>query len=158
VGCTDATATNYDPLATVNEGCEYEPDPNTNGTETNQSTNSSGLDNNGSNSTNTTGNTTDSTNSTGSTNTNETNGNATMQTCEGCCGDTFEVPSDEMCPVVDCASCDEVSTTGSSSATVVRNVLVGLIVVAGLMLWLGARRPPEGMETMVEQDPLHDEN
>ena len=151
-GCTDATATNYDPLATVNEGCEYEPDPNTNGTETNQSTNSSGSDNNGSNGTNTTGNTT------GSTDTNETNGDVTMQTCEGCCGDTFEVPSDEVCPVIDCAACDETATTSSSSATVVRNVLVGLIVVVGLMLWVGARRPPAGVETLVEQDALHDEN
>ena len=158
VGCTDATASNYDPLATVNQGCEYDPDPNTNGTETNQNTNASGTDSNGTNGTNTTGNTTDSTNSTGSTDTNETNTGPTMQTCQGCCGDTYEVAIDEVCPVVDCAPCDETATTGVSSATLARNALVGLIVVVGLVLWLGARRPPEALEAMVEQDQSHDEN
>ncbi len=162
VGCTDPNATNYDPLATVNDGCEYEPDPDANGTGTNQSSNSTGPVHNGTDNTNTTsnstGNSTNSTNTNGSIDGNETNANATMQTCQGCCGNTFEVPSDEMCPMVSCEPCDKTALDEVSSATVVRNVLVGIIVVVGIFLLFGARRPPEELDTNIEQDTLHDEN
>ena len=33
-----------------------------------------------------------------------------MKTCEGCCGDGFEVAADEPCPVVDCAPCETEGT------------------------------------------------
>ena len=59
-----------------------------------------------------------------------------MQTCDGCCGDTFEVPISEPCPVVSCAPCDEVEDSGDSaesySGSLVRNILLVVVLVVVL--------------------------
>ena len=59
-----------------------------------------------------------------------------MQTCDGCCGDTFEVPISEPCPMVSCAPCDEVEDSGdsaeSSSGSLVRNILLVVVLVVVL--------------------------
>ena len=36
-----------------------------------------------------------------------------MQTCEGCCGNTYEIPITDECNIVDCEPCEEVG--GESS-------------------------------------------
>ena len=96
--------------------------------------------NNGNGSGDTSGNsTTDNSNNTGDTPGNSTGENQTqqeeMQTCEGCCGQTSEVPISEPCPVVACAPCEEVEketddSTKSSSASIVRNILLVGVLVA----------------------------
>ena len=59
-----------------------------------------------------------------------------MQTCDGCCGETFEVPITEPCPMVSCAPCDEVEDSGdsaeSSSGSLVRNILLVVVLVVVL--------------------------
>ena len=59
-----------------------------------------------------------------------------MKTCEGCCGDGFEVAGDEECPVVDCAPCETEGTSDSKSSaiTMTRSLLIGVVVVAALAL------------------------
>ena len=67
-----------------------------------------------------------------------------MQTCDGCCGDTFEVPISEPCPMVSCAPCDEVEDSGdsaeSSSGSLVRNILLVVVLVVVLAFIQMSRR------------------
>ena len=64
-----------------------------------------------------------------------------MKTCEGCCGDEFEVGIDEPCPVVACAPCEttETSDSKSSAITLTRTLLIGGIIVVALILGLSGR-------------------
>tara|TARA_B100001113_G_scaffold97550_1_gene78522 strand:- start:2268 stop:4598 length:2331 start_codon:yes stop_codon:yes gene_type:complete len=71
---------------------------------------------------------------------NSTTGNQTqeveMRTCEGCCGDTFEVPIDEQCPMVSCSPCNEEKSdesTTSSTETIVRNSLIAVVFLTILV-------------------------
>ena len=67
-----------------------------------------------------------------------------LQTCDGCCGDTFEVPISEPCPMVSCAPCDEVEDSGdsaeSSSGPLVRNILLVVVLVVVLVFIQMSRR------------------
>ena len=59
-----------------------------------------------------------------------------MKTCEGCCGDTFEVSIDEPCPTPACSACDEAegSDTKSSTVQLTQSLLIGGIVIVVLIL------------------------
>ena len=171
LGCTDETATNYNAAATEDDGsCQYETDPEdpcadvfcdacpdgwttlpaeegeccpvcvdpsgdnqTNNGSNNTSTNqTNGADNNGT-SDGGTGNGTNGTN-------NETN----MQLCDLCCGETYEHPADEPCPVAMCEPCEEEeASTTTSSAVTARNVLIGAVLLLVLMLVVTGRSPPK---------------
>ena len=83
--------------------------------------------------------TTDNSNNTGDSSGNSTEENQTqqeeMKTCEGCCGDTSEVPISEPCPTVACAPCEETEaeteeSASSSTSSVVRNILLIGVLVA----------------------------
>ena len=95
----------------------------------------------------TSGNTTEG-NNTGVPTDNSTEENQTqqeeMQTCDGCCGETFEVPITEPCPMVSCAPCDEVEDSGdsaeSSSGSLVRNILLVVVLVVVLAFIQMSRR------------------
>ena len=176
LGCTDETATNYNPEATEDDGsCEVDPCtdvfcdacpegwttlPAEDGeccpsclepSEHHQTDNGS---------TNTT------TNQTGEGSTNQTSGGSTdeatnttanetdIQICDLCCGDTYEHPADEPCPVASCLPCeDEEATTTSASADTVRNILVAVVVVLILLLTLTGRSPPKNeFEAMNESE------
>ena len=176
LGCTDETATNYNPEATEDDGsCEVDPCtdvfcdacpegwttlPAEDGeccpsclepSEHHQTDNGS---------TNTT------TNQTGEGSTNQTSGGSTdeatnttanetdMQICDLCCGETYEHPADEPCPVASCLPCeDEEATTTSASADTVRNILVAVVVVLILLLTLTGRSPPKNeFEAMNESE------
>ena len=65
-----------------------------------------------------------------------------MRTCNGCCGDTFEVPIDEPCPMVSCAPCNEDSndTASSSVDSIIRNSLIAIVFVAVLVFIQMSRR------------------
>ena len=65
-----------------------------------------------------------------------------MKTCEGCCGDGFEVAADEPCPVVDCAPCETEGTSDSESSaiTMTRSLLIGVVVVAALVLAFSGKK------------------
>ena len=65
-----------------------------------------------------------------------------MRTCDGCCGDTFEVPSDEPCPMVSCAPCSEDSddTASSSVDSIIRNSLIAIVFVTVLVFIQMSRR------------------
>ena len=138
-GCMDGQAINYDPEATVDDGsCQYPP-PDDNTTEDNTTGNvtTNGTDNGqqGNNpSSNGTTNETENTNTT-------TEGE--MQTCQGCCGETFEVSITDGCPVVDCLPCQETETS-SSDAETVRAVMVLIVAVLVFGLVLTRRPPPDG--------------
>ena len=58
--------------------------------------------------------------------------NQEMQLCQGCCGSTFEsAVSDGPCPVISCDDCeDEIQSSSSSNANLVRNFLAVLVVIA----------------------------
>ena len=171
LGCTDETATNYNAAATEDDGsCQYETDPEdpcadvfcdacpdgwttlpaeeggccpvcvdpsgdnqTNNGSNNTSTNqTNGTDNNGT-SDGGTGNGTNGTN-------NETN----MQVCDLCCGETYEHPADEPCPIAMCEPCEEEeASTTTSSAVTARNVLIGAVLLLVLMLVVTGRSPPK---------------
>ena len=51
-----------------------------------------------------------------------------MKTCDGCCGETFEVSLDEPCPMVSCAPCNEEKSddeaAGLTIASIMRNCLL----------------------------------
>ena len=167
-GCIDVTATNYDAAATEDDGtCQYETDPedpcadvvcdacpqgwttlpaeeggccpicidpNENNQSGDGSTNetTNGTANNGTAGEGT-GNATNGTN-------NETN----MQICDLCCGETYEHPADEPCPVAMCEPCEEEeASTTTSSAVTVRNVLIGAVLLLVLMLVVTGRSPPK---------------
>ena len=67
-----------------------------------------------------------------------------MKTCNGCCGENFEVPITEPCPMVSCAPCDEVEDSGesaeSSSGSLVRNILLVVVLVVVLAFIQMSRR------------------
>ena len=102
----------------------------------------------GENQTNSGNGSTDTSDNTGDNSDNSTEGNQTqqeeMQTCDGCCGDTFETPISEPCPVVSCAPCDEVEDSGdsaeSSSGSLVRNILLVVVLVVVLAFIQMSRR------------------
>ena len=83
-------------------------------------------------------------------------------TCDGCCGETFEIPvSDGTCPVVDCEPCEEIE--GEASASDGLSMIAWSAIIIGILavLVLGVlfmRRPdrtePETM-TGVTQTSVH---
>ena len=78
--------------------------------------------------------------------------NAT-QTCDLCCGETYQHPADEPCPSMMCLPCEDEDTASTSSATdTVRNILA--VVVVGLIIVLLAtgRRPEDGVEVEHEAE------
>ena len=138
VGCMDSEALNFDPNATIDEGCEYMTDGG-GLNETNQSQEQNNTENQ-----------TDSTN--------ETNDNQStqqeMKTCDLCCGDAYEVPADEVCPIAACEPCEqsEGADSKSSSISLARSVLIGAIVVVALVLILSGRKGGG-----IEGDSIEDE-
>ena len=170
LGCTDSTATNFDAEATQEDGsCQYETDPCTDvfcdacpdgwitipaeegeccpscqEPSNNNQTNST---NQTDDTTNQTDDTTDQTSSNNETqlpdSNNETDGNESgMQICDLCCGETYEHPADQPCPVAACLPCENVETSDSKSSaiTLTRTLLIGGIVVATLVLGLSGRK------------------
>ena len=153
VGCMDSEALNFDPNATIDEGCEYVPDGSSHN-ETNQTQ--------GQNNTN---NQTDPTNETiDPVQNNETTDNQSnqqeMKTCNLCCGDTSEVPADEVCPVVACEPCEqsEGADSKSSSITLARSALIGAIVVVALVLILSGRKGGGIESDSIDDEWAHHEN
>ena len=183
LGCTDSTATNFDAEATQDDGsCQYETDPCadvfcdacpagwiTIPAEEGECCPScqEPIENNQTNTTtqtNETTNETSSNNETQSNQTNETTGNQSvtneMKTCEGCCGDEFEVGIDEPCPVVDCAPCEttEASDSKSSAITLTRTLLIGGIIVVAHILCLSGRSKGCQEDELFENDLDYQEN
>ncbi|MGB1484979.1 MAG: alpha-amylase family glycosyl hydrolase [Poseidonia sp.] len=181
LGCTDETATNYNPEATEDDGsCEVDPctdvfcdacpegwttlpaedgeccpsclEPSEHHQTDNGSTNTT-TNQTGDGSTNqTSGGTTDET-------TNTTANETDMQICDLCCGETYEYPADEPCPIAMCLPCEnEEATTTSSSADTVRNILVAVVVVLILLLTLTGRSPPKNEFEAVNESEAPQEN
>ena len=184
LGCTDETATNYNAAATEDNGtCQYETDPedpcadvfcdacpegwttlpaeeggccpicidpnenNQSGDDSTNETTTNGTANNGTAGEGT-GNATNGTN-------NETN----MQVCDLCCGETYEHPADEPCPVAMCEPCEEEeASTTTSSAVTVRNVLIGAVLLLVLMLVVTGRSPPKQELDGAFEAPSNQEN
>ena len=153
VGCMDSEALNFDPNATIDEGCEYLPD----GSSLNETNQTQGQNN--------TNNQTDPTNETiDPVQNNETTDNQSnqqeMKTCNLCCGDTSEVPADEVCPVVACEPCEqsEGADSKSSSITLARSVLIGAIVVVALVLILSGRKGGGIESGSIDDEWAHHEN
>ena len=184
LGCTDETATNYNAAATEDNGtCQYETDPedpcadvfcdacpegwttlpaeeggccpicidpnenNQSGDDSTNETTTNGTANNGTAGEGT-GNATNGTN-------NETN----MQICDLCCGETYEHPADEPCPVAMCEPCEEEeASTTTSSAVTVRNVLIGAVLLLVLMLVVTGRSPPKQELDGAFEAPSNQEN
>ena len=153
VGCMDSEALNFDPNATIDEGCEYVTD----GSGLNETNQSQGQNN--------TNNQTDPTNETiDPVQNNETTDNQSnqqeMKTCNLCCGDTFEVPADEVCPVAACEPCEqsEGADSKSSSITLARSVLIGVIVVVALVLILSGRKGGGIESDLIDDEWTHHEN
>ena len=153
VGCMDSEALNFDPNATIDEGCEYVPD----GSGLNETNQSQGQNN--------TNNQTDPTNETiDPVQNNETTDNQSnqqeMKTCNLCCGDTSEVPADEVCPVVACEPCEqsEGADSKSSSITLARSALIGAIVVVALVLILSGRKGGGIESDSIDDEWAHHEN
>ena len=162
LGCTDSTATNFDAEATQDDGnCQYETDPVdqcanvfcdacpdgwiTLPTEEGECCPSCQEPSEN--------NQTDTTNQTSSDNetqlpdsTNETNGNQSvsdeMKTCQGCCGDTFEVTVDELCPTPVCSACEDSEGSESKSSTIelTQSLLIGGIILAAIVLLFTRKR------------------
>ena len=168
LGCTDVNATNHNAAATEDDGtCQYATNPEdpctavfcdacpdgwtalpaeegeccpscVDPSATNQTENST---NNGTNQTNGTAN--NETGGTGET-TNGTEPETNMQICDLCCGETYEHPANEPCPVAMCEPCEEdEATTSTVSAETVRNVLIGIVLLLVLMLVVTGRSPPK---------------
>ena len=153
VGCMDSEALNFEPNATIDEGCEYVPD----GSSLNETNQSQGQNN--------TNNQTDPTNETiDPVQNNETTDNQSnqqeMKTCNLCCGDTSEVPADEVCPVVACEPCEqsEGADSKSSSITLARSALIGAIVVVALVLILSGRKGGGIESDSIDDEWAHHEN
>ena len=138
VGCMDSDALNFNPNATIDEGCEYVPD----GSGLNETNQSHGQNN--------TGNQTDPTNETSDNQSTQQE----MKTCDLCCGDTYEVPVDEVCPIAACEPCEQTegADSKSSSITLARSVLIGAIVIVALVLILSGRNGGG-----IEGDSIEDE-
>ena len=65
-----------------------------------------------------------------------------LRVCDGCCGETFELPTTEQCPIVSCEECEELQAdveSKSSSSEIVRNLLV-IIVVISLLAFIQMNR------------------
>jgi len=169
VGCTDETATNYDAAATEDDGtCQYETDPEDPcadvvcdacpqgwttlpaeeggccpGCVDPSDTNQSGDGSTNQTATNGTANNGTSDGGTGN-GTNGTNNETNMQVCDLCCGETYEHPADEPCPIAMCEPCEEEeASTTTSSAVTARNVLIGAVLLLVLMLVVTGRSPPK---------------
>lgn len=185
LGCTDEAANNYNAAATEDDGtCQYETDPedpcanvacdacpdgwmmspagegeccpschapNENNQTDNGSTNAT------TNGTDGTSNNETSNGSTGET-TNGSSNDTNTQVCDLCCGETYEHPADEPCPVAMCEPCqDDDAATTASSADTVRNVLVGAVLLLVLMLVVTGRSPPkQELEAAVEEASSHE--
>jgi len=139
LGCMDVSASNHNPLATEDDGsCTFETnETNSTGNETGNSTNTTSSNGSGTN---------DQTNISENSTSNETG----TYTCEGCCGDSFEVESEAQCPIVDCAPCD--GGVATTAGTAVRNTLIGVAIVLVLLLVMTGRRPPETPDDEIDMD------
>jgi hypothetical protein len=77
---------------------------------------------------------------------NETNGNQSdsdeMKTCEGCCGDTFDVTLGEPCPTPVCSACEDTEGSESKSSTIelTQSLLIGAIILAAIVLVFTRKR------------------
>ena len=162
LGCTDSTATNFDAEANQDDGnCQYETDP------VDQCANvfcdvcpdgwitlpaeegeccPSCQEPTENNQTNTTNQTSSNNETQLPDSTNETNGNQSvsdeMKTCEGCCGDTFEVTIDELCSTPVCSACEDSEGSESKSSTIelTRTLLIGGIILAAIVLLFTRKR------------------
>ena len=85
---------------------------------------------------------------------NDGNNDTDMQTCDLCCGETYQHPADQPCPSMMCLPCEEEDTaTTSSSENTVRNGLIGVVLLLTLLLAFTGRRPPkDGFEGTVEPE------
>ena len=177
LGCTDVNATNYNAAANEDDGtCRYATNPEDpcaavscdacpdgwtvlpaddgeccpSCVDPGALNQTDGSTNNGTNQTNgTSNNETGGTGETTSGADNETN----TQICDLCCGETYEHPANEPCPVPVCEPCEEdEATTSTVSADTVRNVLIGIVLLLVLMLLLTGRSPPKNeLEAGVEE-------
>ena len=177
LGCTDVNATNYNAAANEDDGtCRYATNPEDpcaavscdacpdgwtvlpaddgeccpSCVDPGALNQTDGSTNNGTNQTNgTSNNETGGTGETTSGADNETN----TQICDLCCGETYEHPANEPCPVAVCEPCEEdEATTSTVSADTVRNVLIGIVLLLVLMLLLTGRSPPKNeLEAGVEE-------
>ncbi|MDP7312077.1 MAG: hypothetical protein QF831_01425, partial [Candidatus Thalassarchaeaceae archaeon] len=130
-GCTNSSATNYNPLAEIDNGtCEYNnpsPNNNSNNNTGNQTGNQTG--NNTSNNTS---------NNTGSNQTGETPDEEEMVTCDACCGETVEVSVSIGCNAIDSLDCDPCNPVENNqdSTTETGEVASGSLVVYALLIIL----------------------
>ena len=177
LGCTDVNATNYNAAANEDDGtCQYATNPEDpcaavscdacpdgwtvlpaddgeccpSCVDPGAPNQPDGSTNNATNQTNgTSNNETGGTGETTSGADNETN----TQICDLCCGETYEHPANEPCPVAMCEPCEEdEATTSTVSADTVRNVLIGIVLLLVLMLLLTGRSPPKNeLEAGVEE-------
>ena len=68
-----------------------------------------------------------------------------MKTCQGCCGDTYEIPISDVCDTVDCQPCEQSGESSSSeglSMIAWSAIIIGLLAVLSLAV-LFLRRPSE---------------
>ena len=177
LGCTDVNATNYNAAANEDDGtCQYATNPEDPCAAVSCDACPDGwtvlpaddgeccpscVDPGALNQTN--GSTNNATNRTNGTSNNETGGTGettsgadnetNTQICDLCCGETYEHPANEPCPVAMCEPCEEdEATTSTVSADTVRNVLIGIVLLLVLMLLLTGRSPPKNeLEAGVEE-------
>ena len=177
LGCTDVNATNYNAAANEDDGtCQYATNPEDPCAAVSCDACPDGwtvlpaddgeccpscVDPGGLNQTD--GSTNNATNQTNGTSNNETGGTGettsgadnetNTQICDLCCGETYEHPANEPCPVAMCEPCEEdEATTSTVSADTVRNVLIGIVLLLVLMLLLTGRSPPKNeLEAGVEE-------
>ena len=95
---------------------------------------------------------------------NETNDNQStqqeMKTCDLCCGDTYEVPADEVCPIAACEPCEQTegADSKSSSITLARSALIGAIVIVALVLIFSGRKGGRIESGSFDDEWNHNEN
>ncbi|MAF93049.1 hypothetical protein CMO85_00110 [Candidatus Woesearchaeota archaeon] len=143
-GCTNTTANNYNAEATQDDGtCTFDEPQDNASTDSNEGgTNTTSPGQTEGNSTTSPSNETS--DHSGNETTNESVEQTDMQTCDLCCGETYQHPADQPCPSMMCLPCeDEETTTSSSSAEGVRNALIGVVILLVLVLALTGRRPPK---------------